>query len=98
MKTPAVVSIRNVAAGSVTPQIPIAIVGGGACGVVAALAALRVGVDCLILERDATPSGSTALSSGFIPAAATLAQQRAGVVDSIELFADDIQRDIGGGI
>jgi fumarate reductase flavoprotein subunit len=92
MKTPAAVSIRNVAAGSVTPQIPIAIVGGGACGVVAALAAQRVGVDCLVLERDATPSGSTALSSGFIPAAATLAQQRAGVVDSNELFADDIQR------
>ena len=92
MTTSAAVSIRTVAAGSVPPQVPIAIVGGGACGVLAALAAQRLGVDCLVLERDPRPSGSTALSSGFIPAAATLAQRRAGLVDSIELFTDDIQR------
>ena len=29
------------------------------------------GVECVVLERDALPQGSTALSSGFIPAAGT---------------------------
>ena len=33
------------------------------------------GVDCAVLERDATPLGSSALSSGFIPAPGTQAQR-----------------------
>ena len=44
------------------------IVGDGACGLTAALALQRLGVDCVVLERDAFAAGSTALSSGFIPA------------------------------
>ena len=50
---------------------PVVIVGGGACGLVAALAARDAGVEVIVLERDRTPSGSTALSSGLIPAAGT---------------------------
>ncbi|MFY8054060.1 MAG: FAD-dependent oxidoreductase, partial [Limnohabitans sp.] len=52
----------------VTEHVPVVIVGGGACGLTAALALHRLGVECVVLERDATPSGSTALSSGFVPA------------------------------
>jgi fumarate reductase flavoprotein subunit len=37
------------------------------------------------------PTGSTALSSGFVPAAATQAQQAQGISDSPALFAQDIQ-------
>jgi fumarate reductase flavoprotein subunit len=69
---------------------PVAIVGGGACGLVAAIALRDVGVDCVVLERDATPSGSTALSSGFIPAAGTRVQQAQGIADSVQTFAEDI--------
>jgi fumarate reductase flavoprotein subunit len=70
--------------------VPVVIVGGGACGLVAALTLHDAGVDCLVIERDAASSGSTALSSGFIPAAGTAAQQALGIQDSADLFAADI--------
>ena len=71
-------------------RVPVAIVGGGACGLVAAIALRDEGVDCVVIERDATPSGSTALSSGFIPAAGTRVQQALGIADSVAGFAEDI--------
>lgn len=71
--------------------VPVVIVGAGACGVVAALAARASGTDALILERDATPAGSTALSSGLIPAGGTLQQRARGIDDSPQRFAADIQ-------
>ena len=52
-------------------KVSIAIVGAGAAGLVAALAAKDNGVDVMVFERDNVPSGSTALSSGFIPACNT---------------------------
>ncbi|MBX6369558.1 MAG: FAD-dependent oxidoreductase, partial [Rhodospirillales bacterium] len=48
-------------------DVPVAIVGAGACGLVAALAATEAGADVVVLERDALPAGSTALSSGHLP-------------------------------
>lgn len=72
-------------------SVPVAIVGAGACGLTAALALREAGVDCLLVERDARPQGSTALSSGFIPAAPTRWQRRAGVHDSVAAFSADIQ-------
>jgi fumarate reductase flavoprotein subunit len=73
------------------PHVPVAIVGAGACGLVAALGLRDAGVDCVLIERDAKPSGSTALSSGFIPAPGTRMQREAGVADSAAQFAQDIQ-------
>jgi fumarate reductase flavoprotein subunit len=73
------------------PRVPVAIVGAGACGLTAAIALREHGVDCLLLERDARPQGSTALSAGFIPAAATRWQREAGVDDGAQRFAADIQ-------
>jgi fumarate reductase flavoprotein subunit len=71
---------------------PVAIVGAGACGLTAALMLHDAGIDCVVLERDALPSGSTALSSGFVPAAGTQAQRAQGIVDdSADRFAADIQ-------
>jgi fumarate reductase flavoprotein subunit len=72
--------------------VPVAIVGGGACGLVAALAVRDAGVDVLVIERDASPSGSTALSSGFIPACGTRWQAEAGVQDSAQCMGGDILR------
>jgi fumarate reductase flavoprotein subunit len=75
-----------------TPHVPVAIVGAGACGLTAALMLRDAGIDCVLLERDASPQGSTALSSGFIPAAGTAVQRAAGVHDdSAARFAADIQ-------
>lgn len=73
-------------------SVPVVIVGAGACGLIAALAAKHAGAEVLVLARDRTPSGSTALSSGFIPAAGTRFQRVAGVADSAGQFATDIQR------
>jgi fumarate reductase flavoprotein subunit len=75
-----------------TPEVPVAIVGAGACGLTAALMLRDAGIDCALLERDVAPQGSTALSSGFIPAAGTAVQRAAGIEDdSAERFAADIQ-------
>jgi fumarate reductase flavoprotein subunit len=72
------------------PHVSVAIVGAGACGLVAAISLRDAGIECVVLERDSYSSGSTALSSGFIPAAATTAQNAAGIEDSADLFAADI--------
>ena len=73
-------------------HVPVLIIGAGACGLVAALAARETGAEVLVVERDATPAGSTALSSGFIPAAHTRFQREKGIADSPERFASDLQR------
>ena len=67
------------------------IVGAGACGLVAALAALEADHEVLVVEADAAPAGSTALSAGLIPAAGTALQRAAGIDDSPERFAADVQ-------
>ena len=71
-------------------EVPIAIIGAGAAGLIAALAAHEEGVTPLIVERDPVPSGSTALSAGLIPAAGTSWQAEAGIEDTAALFAADI--------
>lgn len=76
-------------------HVPLVIVGAGACGLVAALAAKRFGTEVVILERDALPRGSTAMSQGFIPAAGTRFQDEKGIEDSPERMAEDIQRKNG---
>lgn len=73
------------------PHVPVAIVGAGACGLTCALMLAGRGVECVVLERDAAPAGSTALSSGFIPAAGTRVQRAQGMDDSEQQFAADIQ-------
>jgi fumarate reductase flavoprotein subunit len=82
--------------GSLEAQVPLLIVGAGAAGLCAALAAKEAGVEALVIERDAVPSGSTALSAGLIPAAGTRFQRDKGITDSAQLFAADIQRKAKG--
>jgi fumarate reductase flavoprotein subunit len=77
-------------------EVPLLIVGAGAAGLCAALAATEAGIEILVIERDAVPAGSTALSAGLIPAAATRLQRAKGIVDSPQLFAADIQRKAKG--
>lgn len=67
------------------------IIGAGAAGMIAALAAHEAGQEVLLVEADAAPSGSTALSAGLIPAAGTSFQHKAGIEDNPDLFAQDIQ-------
>ena len=76
--------------------MPLLIVGAGAAGLCAALAAKEAGVDPVLIERDAVPAGSTALSAGLIPAAGTRFQRAKGIADDPQLFAADIQRKAHG--
>ena len=71
-------------------HFPVLIVGGGGTGLSAALAAADGGADVLVIERDATPLGSTAMSTGLIPAAGTPEQAVLGIADSPALLAADI--------
>jgi fumarate reductase flavoprotein subunit len=72
-------------------SVPVLIIGGGACGLTAALTLKDAGIECVVLERDAMPQGSTALSSGFIPACGTRWQRDIGVADNAEMLAADIE-------
>jgi fumarate reductase flavoprotein subunit len=74
---------------------PVVIVGAGACGLICALRLKALGVEAIVIERDTTPSGSTALSSGFIPAAATRLQRSLAIDDSFVMFEQDIQHKAG---
>jgi fumarate reductase flavoprotein subunit len=62
-------------------EADVVVIGAGACGLVAALRAKAAGAEVIVLERDASPSGSTSMSSGFVPAPATRFQRAIGVED-----------------
>ncbi len=77
-------------------HVPVVIAGAGACGLTAALAARDAGVEVLVLERDATPRGTTSMSQGTMCAAGTKAQAAAGIEDSPDRFFDDVMAKVNG--
>jgi fumarate reductase flavoprotein subunit len=86
--------VRPAAGLSFEATVPVVVIGGGAAGLTAALKARGLGADVVVLERDPVPSGSTAMSSGFIPAAGTRCQLQAGLAepDTPAIFASDIRK------
>lgn len=68
----------------------VVVIGAGATGCTAALAAGEAGADVIVLEADARPSGSTAMSIGGVCAAATAEHRRHGIDDSPQAFYDDV--------
>jgi fumarate reductase flavoprotein subunit len=89
-------SVLPTPSGEADLEVETLIIGAGCAGLVAALAAHENGQDVLVLERDAVPSGSTALSAGLIPAAGTAQQKAAGIADTPDLFAGDIMKKADG--
>lgn len=77
-------------------HMPLVVIGGGGTGLCAALAARDLGVEVVVLERDRTLLGSTAMSTGLIPAAATPEQAARGIEDSPERFLADIMAKTNG--
>ncbi len=74
----------------------VVVVGAGACGLSAGLAAAEAGAETLVIEREATPLGSTAMSTGLIPAAGTPEQAALGIADDPKTLLEDIVRKTKG--
>jgi len=74
----------------------VLVVGGGAAGLCAALAAADAGASVLVAERDAAPRGTTAMSTGLIPAGATPEQAAAGLTDTPAAMAAALLAQSGG--
>ena len=72
------------------------VVGAGACGLMAAFAAARRGVEVVVLEKSRRGGCNTELASGSVPAAGTRFQKAAGIEGSPEVMAEDILRKNGG--
>ena len=83
-------SILNAEARKFPTHTQVLVIGAGACGTIAALAAKEHGAEVFIVERDAKPSGSTSLSSGQIPAGGTKLQRAAGLLDDTPDLRDPI--------
>ena len=73
-------------------ETELVIVGAGGCGLMAAYAAAKRGVEIILLEKDTRTGCNTELASGSIPAYATRFQTAAGVQGTAEQMADDIMR------
>ncbi|HMK79980.1 MAG TPA: FAD-binding protein [Xanthobacteraceae bacterium] len=76
-------------------DVDVLIVGAGACGLAAAIAAHDAGASAAILEKLDRPGGNSALSTGSVPAAGTRFQRAAGIADSTERFVEDLMRQGG---
>ena len=77
-------------------RVPVLVVGAGACGLTAALAAHDEGREVLVLERDSRPWGSTSMSLGAVCAVNSTEQRRHGIVDDVETFVADVLRKTEG--
>lgn len=71
-------------------SVPVLVVGGGACGCIAALAAKGQGAQVMLVEQDDRPMGSTGMSQGLVCAAGTRAQAAHDVIDDADTFYADI--------
>lgn len=88
--------IKTIPANGFQANAPVVIIGAGAAGFCAALSVQQAGVETVVLERDAVPRGSTALSAGLIPAAGTHFQNALNICDDPALFASDLARKAHG--
>ncbi|MFI0368906.1 FAD-dependent oxidoreductase [Actinomadura sp. 1N219] len=77
-------------------EVDVAVVGGGACGVMTALRAARnPAVTVAVFEKSAREGCNAAISSGSLAAGGTRWQAAAGIEDSPERHAEDILRASG---
>ena len=71
-------------------ETDVAIVGAGGCGLTAALIVAEQGKRVVLLERNATVGGSTAMSAGIFVAAGSRLQQANDETGTPEELAADI--------
>ena len=66
------------------------VVGAGACGLAAAIAAHDAGISVAIVEKGERPGGNSSLSTGSVPGAGTKYQKAAGIEDSPDRMIADL--------
>lgn len=76
-------------------SVDVLVIGAGACGLAAAIAAADAGAEVAILEKLARPGGNSALSTGSIPAAGSRFQREAGIEDAPERLIADLTAIVG---
>jgi fumarate reductase flavoprotein subunit len=79
------------ATGEWTAEIDVAVLGAGGCGLAAALASAVGDRTVFVFEKLEVPLPNTTRSTGMIPAAGSRWQRAAGVDDTPQVFAADIQ-------
>lgn len=77
-------------------EVDVLVIGAGACGMAAAIAAHDAGAQVAIVEKRERPGGNSSLSTGSVPGAGSRFQREAGIVDSPEVMIADLQRIAGG--
>ena len=73
-------------------EVDVLVVGAGACGLAAAIAAHDAGAQVAILEKRERPGGNSSLSTGSVPGAGSRFQREAGIVDSPDVMLADLLR------
>lgn len=76
-------------------EVDVLVVGAGACGLAAAIAAHDAGAQVAILEKRERPGGNSSLSTGSVPGAGSRFQREAGIIDSADVMIADLQRVAG---
>ena len=70
-------------------DVDVLVIGAGACGLAAAIAAHDAGLSVAIIEKQDRPGGNSSLSTGSVPAANSRFQRAAGIEDDpARMFAD----------
>jgi fumarate reductase flavoprotein subunit len=77
-------------------DIEVLVVGAGACGMAAAIAAHDGGANVAIIEKMERPGGNSSLSTGSVPAAGSKYQKAAGIEDTPEAMVRDLLAISGG--
>jgi fumarate reductase flavoprotein subunit len=71
-------------------DVDVLVIGAGACGLAAAIAAHDAGASVALVEKRDRPGGNSSLSTGSVPAANSRFQREAGLVDSPEQLVADL--------
>lgn len=71
-------------------DVDVLVIGAGACGLAAAIAAHDAGASVAIVEKMDRPGGNSSLSTGSVPAANSRFQREAGIVDDPQTYVCDL--------
>ena len=86
---------RDLASSHGRTEVGVLVVGAGAAGLAAAIAAHDAGAEVAVVEKLPTLQGNSMLSSGSVPGAGTRFQREAGIDDDAARFEADLRRQSG---